>query len=253
LLVEHASARVMVDCGTDWRSRVHAIQPTFIVLTHGHPDHAWGLADGAPCPVYATQQTLELITDYPIREPRLMPLRTLTQIGGIAFEAFPVDHSTRAPAVGYRVTVAQHCFFYVPDVVAIHDRHAALHGAEFYIGDGEAGGLRKIAPKRFNPEAEAWLPILHTRRGNWHFAALYSNTARAHELGKTNDWVVLYFHADHGGEAQRTVVTETRGTLAGRQVVRGREAECLEFYRQVSVTSSVRPVLVGSLSKSRPN
>jgi phosphoribosyl 1,2-cyclic phosphodiesterase len=136
LLVEHASARVMIDCGTDWRSRVHSIQPTFIVLTHGHPDHAWGLADGSPCPVYATQSTLELIADYPIREPRLMPLRTAIEVGGIGFEAFPVDHSTRAPAVGYRVTVAQRCFFYVPDVVAIHDRHAALHGAEFYIGDG---------------------------------------------------------------------------------------------------------------------
>jgi glyoxylase-like metal-dependent hydrolase (beta-lactamase superfamily II) len=83
LLVEHASARVMIDCGTDWRSRVHSIQPTFIVLTHGHPDHAWGLADGAPCPVYATQATLELIADYPIREPRLMPLRTATEVGGI--------------------------------------------------------------------------------------------------------------------------------------------------------------------------
>jgi hypothetical protein len=102
----------------------------------------------------------------------------------------------------------------------------------------EAGGLRKIAPKRFNPEAEAWLPILHSRRGNWHFTALYSNTARAHELGKTNDWVVLYFHADHGGEGQRTVVTESRGTLAGGRVVRGRKAECLEFYNQAPASGA---------------
>jgi hypothetical protein len=107
-----------------------------------------------------------------------------------------------------------------------------------YRSKAEAGGLRKIAPKRFNPEAEAWLPILHSRRGNWHFTALYSNTARAHELGKTNDWVVLYFHADHGGEGQRTVVTETRGALAGRRVVRGREAECLEFYNQAPASGA---------------
>jgi hypothetical protein len=122
-----------------------------------------------------------------------------------------------------------------------------------YRSKAENEVLRKIAPKRFNPKEEAWLAILHTRRGNWHFTALYSNTARAHELGRTKDWVVLYFHSDHGGEAQRTVVTETRGTLAGRRVVRGREAECLEFYGQVSVTPSVRPVLVRDLSKSRPN
>jgi Holliday junction resolvasome RuvABC DNA-binding subunit len=89
------------------------------------------------------------------------------------------------------------------------------------------GELRRIAPRRFNPSREAWLPILHTQRGDWHLTALFSNTARAHELGKTNDWVVLYFHTDHGPEAQRTVVTETSGPLEGRRVVRGREAECL--------------------------
>ena len=87
------------------------------------------------------------------------------------------------------------------------------------------GELRKIAPRRFNPSREAWLPILHTQRGDWHLTALFSNTARAHELEKTDDWVVLYFHTDHGPEAQRTVVTETSGPLAGRRVVRGREAE----------------------------
>jgi putative hydrolase len=89
-----------------------------------------------------------------------------------------------------------------------------------------AGKLRKIAPKRFNPEGEAWLPILHAQRGDWEFTALFSNTARAHDLGKTDDWVVLYFHSDHGPEGQRTVVTETSGPLEGRRVVRGREAEC---------------------------
>jgi DNA polymerase (family X) len=86
--------------------------------------------------------------------------------------------------------------------------------------------LATIAPKRFNPAGEAWLPILHAERGPWHFTALFSNTARAHRLGKTGDWVVLYFH--HSGarhERQRTVVTESRGPLAGRRVVRGREDE----------------------------
>ncbi|MCK6449494.1 MAG: helix-hairpin-helix domain-containing protein [Alphaproteobacteria bacterium] len=101
-----------------------------------------------------------------------------------------------------------------------------------YRARAQAGELRKIAPKRLNPAGEAWLPILHTRRGAWEFTALYSNTVRAHELGKVEDWVVLYFHADSGGEAQRTVVTETRGPLAGRRVVRGRERECFGVYER---------------------
>ena len=95
-----------------------------------------------------------------------------------------------------------------------------------YREQAARGRLRKIAPRRFNPEGKAWLPILHTQRDDWEFTALFSNTARAHELGKTDDWVVLYFHSDHGPEAQRTVVTETSGPLKGQRVVRGREAEC---------------------------
>ena len=54
---------------------------------------------------------------------------------------------------------------------------------------------------------------------------LFSNTARAHELGRTRDWVVIYFYDGDHHEGQCTVVTETHGPLAGKRVVRGREAE----------------------------
>ncbi len=90
--------------------------------------------------------------------------------------------------------------------------------------------LPMIAPKRFNPSGEAWLPILHTEHDGWHYTALFSNTARAHELKKTWDWVVLYFYDDHHQEGQHTVVTESRGPLAGKRVVRGRENECRSHY-----------------------
>ncbi len=99
-----------------------------------------------------------------------------------------------------------------------------------YRRKAEAGELRRIAPKRFNPEGEAWLPILNTERDGWSFTALYSNTKRAHELDKTDDWVVLYYSADDE-EDQATVVTETKGPMRGRRVVRGREAECREYYQ----------------------
>ena len=93
-----------------------------------------------------------------------------------------------------------------------------------------AGRLPRIAPLRFNPTGEAWLPVLHTERDGWRFTALFSNTARAHELDRTRDWVVIYFHTDDEPESQRTVVTEGRGELAGRRVVRGREVECRDHY-----------------------
>jgi hypothetical protein len=96
-----------------------------------------------------------------------------------------------------------------------------------YREKANAGILKFIAPKRFNPKGEAWLPILHTERGPWHFTVLYSNTARAHELGKTADWVIVFYSSDHQMEDQCTVVTETNGPLKGQRVVRGREQECL--------------------------
>jgi hypothetical protein len=95
-----------------------------------------------------------------------------------------------------------------------------------YRQQSAAGKLPKIAPKRFNPEGQAWLPIMHTSRGQWHFTVLFSNTARAHELGRTDDWVVIYYYDDDHDEGQNTVVTETKGPLTGRRVIRGREAEC---------------------------
>jgi Holliday junction resolvasome RuvABC DNA-binding subunit len=99
-----------------------------------------------------------------------------------------------------------------------------------YRDAAAAGRLPRIAPRRFNPEGRAWLPVLHTERDRWQFTALFSNTARAHELGKTQDWVVVYFHTDTQSEGQRTMVTETSGRLAGRRVVRGRESECRTDY-----------------------
>jgi len=92
------------------------------------------------------------------------------------------------------------------------------------------GDLPTIAPRRFNPSGEAWLPVLHTTRDPWHFTALFSNTAQAHQLGRTRDWVVLYFYDDEHAEGQHTVVTETHGPLVGQRVVRGREAECRTHY-----------------------
>lgn len=99
-----------------------------------------------------------------------------------------------------------------------------------YLARARQDTLPKIAPKRFNPSGEAWLPVLHTQRGNWQFTVLFSNTQRAHDLGRTHDWVVIYFHTDSEPEAQCTVVTETHGALHGRRVVRGREGDCMVHY-----------------------
>ena len=78
-------------------------------------------------------------------------------------------------------------------------------------------------------------PVLHVNKPGWHFTALYSNTARAHELDRTRDWVVIYAEDESFHERPYTVVTAGRGTLVGRRVVRGREVECRQWYAETAV------------------
>jgi putative hydrolase len=108
--------------------------------------------------------------------------------------------------------------------------------AEYCLGARE-GRLARIAPRRFNPEGAAWLPILHTERDDWSFTALFSNSARAHRLGRSYDWVVIYADRD-GQHDQCTVVTDRRSD-ARHRVVRGRELECAELREHPPATGDV--------------
>ena len=155
-----------------------------------------------------------------VREGRLGQVEGLGRKRCEAIEIWLQKHlarQRRAPGPGGRVTDG-------PSVALI------LRVDREYRQKASAGKLPQIAPKRFNPQKKAWLPILHTTRDHWHFTALFSNTARAHDLGRTHDWVVIYFYDDHHREGQHTVVSETHGALEGKRVVRGREAECLRYY-----------------------
>ena len=108
-----------------------------------------------------------------------------------------------------------------------------------YLREAAADRLKKIAPRRFNPVGEAWLPVLHTVRGQRHYTALFSNTAHAHELHKTRDWVVLYYDG-RDGERRCTVITSEFGQLKGLRIVRGRESECEEHYHRHAQVPGMR-------------
>jgi predicted flap endonuclease-1-like 5' DNA nuclease len=93
--------------------------------------------------------------------------------------------------------------------------------------------LLRIAPRRFNPDNKAWLPILHTRRGKHEYTALFSNSARAHEFDALHDWVIIYRSPQTGG-GQWTAMTSRFGDLQGRRIIRGLERECAQYYERVS-------------------
>ncbi len=101
---------------------------------------------------------------------------------------------------------------------------------EEYRSKAAAGKLKKIAPKKLNPEGKAWLPLMAKEHKGYKFTVMFSNTETAHKLGKTDDWVVVYYEKGKG-ENQCTVVTESRGALKGKRVVRGRENECVKYFQ----------------------
>jgi len=137
-IIAYRGKRVMIDCGLDWRGHVGGVDPDSIIITHAHPDHAFGLKDGSPCPVYATEDSWKIMQNYPIPEKyrHLVKERKPLTLYGITFEAFSVLHSLIAPAVGYRIRAGNVLIFYVPDLVYINERHKALKNVQIYIGDG---------------------------------------------------------------------------------------------------------------------
>ncbi len=93
-----------------------------------------------------------------------------------------------------------------------------------YREKAKAGTLKKIAPRLENPEKRQWLPVMSTTSHGLKFTVMFSNTPAAHKLGKTGDWVVVYYE-NAKGKGQCTIVTEQRGKRKGERVVRGREDE----------------------------
>lgn len=136
ILVSCSGTRVMIDCGADWLSKIGTISPDAILLTHAHTDHALGLEDGAPCPVYATAETWHLLGRLPISHREHVRPESPFMLGPIEFKAVAVIHSPVAPAVGYHVATERKSFFYAPDVLRIPDRARALSGINLYVGDG---------------------------------------------------------------------------------------------------------------------
>jgi len=134
--VSYKNKSVTIDCGEDWLDRLDEMDPRVLILTHAHPDHAGGLAKGAPCPVYATPQTWESLENYDIRPQKTIKPGHKLKLQGMNFQAFPMEHSIKAPAVGYKITAGGVSVFYAPDVVYIKDRQKALSGIKLYIGDG---------------------------------------------------------------------------------------------------------------------
>lgn len=136
MLLSTRLGRVLIDCGEDWLGRVGDLRPRAVLVTHGHSDHAGGLKHGAPCPVYATAATWNIMSSWPIRIRCQLPLERPVMIAGLVIEARPVQHSLNAPAVGFKISTRDGCLFYVPDVASIEHFDRTLRDVDLFVGDG---------------------------------------------------------------------------------------------------------------------
>ena len=135
-MVSGGTGRVLIDCGADWLSRVRRLHPAAILISHTHDDHAAGLKRGAPCGVYAGAEAWRAMTAWPLALRYVVPVKHQFAVADLLIEAWPVEHSVLAPAVGYRVTAGSSRIFYVPDVARLPNPVAALRDVDLYVGDG---------------------------------------------------------------------------------------------------------------------
>ena len=138
LLICAHGKRLLLDAGANWAGRLRGLGPDWIAITHAHPDHAFGLREGTDCPVYVTRESHELLKRFPVKEFRIMKQRSTYRLGPFRIMAYPVVHSIRAPAVGFRIRADHMTAVYNPDLIEIQDAPAILRHVDLYIGDGAA-------------------------------------------------------------------------------------------------------------------
>ena len=136
--IEADGFRLLCDFGENRKGLLGGIRPDAIFVSHAHPDHAWGLREGADAPVYASAITHELLAEMPLAERIVLDPAQGVRVGPFRLTAFPVIHSIRCPGIGARIEVSGRVVVYSGDIVAFHAPAEALADAWLYVGDGSS-------------------------------------------------------------------------------------------------------------------
>jgi ribonuclease BN (tRNA processing enzyme) len=134
--IEEDGFRLLCDFGENRRGMLAKIRPDAVFVSHAHPDHSWGLAEGTDVPVHASAITHEITKELPMRKRVTLEPGVPAAAGPFRITAHPVIHSVRCPCVAARIEVGGRVLVYSGDVVAFENPGLALAGAELYIGDG---------------------------------------------------------------------------------------------------------------------
>ncbi len=137
--VEAAGFRLLCDFGENRRGSLAKIAPDAVFVSHAHPDHAWGLAEGTDVPVLASEATHALLSEFPIAKRVLSVPGVARTLGPFRLTTFDVVHSIRCPCIAARIETPEGTLVYSGDIVSFATaagRDEALAGADVYVGDG---------------------------------------------------------------------------------------------------------------------
>ena len=151
ILVTHKGEKLLVDFG-DLYSPDELPECDYIVITHAHPDHLFGLKKVESCkvPVYCSSLTLKSEyykeDDYKHLDIREFKPNSSFKLGKFRITSVPVLHSTKAPNVALFIEAGEYKVCYASDVASMRkaDREEYLKGSLVYIGDMSSykeGGL----------------------------------------------------------------------------------------------------------------
>lgn len=136
LLLVYRGKRLLLDAGQTWLGHLKRLKPNWIAITHAHPDHSFALAEGTTVPVYVSASSHALLKHYPVTRFRIFREGAILRLGPFRVRPYAVVHSIRAPAVGFRISVARKTLVYNPDIISIPEESKILTGVDIYIGDG---------------------------------------------------------------------------------------------------------------------
>jgi len=142
--------KLLIDFGRDWLGKLNQIKPDWILVTHAHEDHVWGLKQGTDIPVFASKDTIKLIKKFPLKNLKGFSFYKKFKLGPFNILPYPVMHSTRCPAGGFKISCNKFTFIYNPDLIYIYRVKQILKNVDLYIGDGatiDKNLIRKIKGK----------------------------------------------------------------------------------------------------------
>jgi ribonuclease BN (tRNA processing enzyme) len=136
LLVTCCKKRLLIDWGEDWQGQLNQVGPHWILITHAHPDHAFGLKEGTQKRVYAARYTFKFLKNFPLPHLKDIKKNKPLKLGPFKISTYPCIHSIKTPAVGFRIEAGKNTLVYNPDVVFIRNKKRIFKGVDIYIGDG---------------------------------------------------------------------------------------------------------------------